>query len=79
MRNGYDPEEVDEFFDHARQVYEGKKPERLTSTDIQVSMFDLIRGGYDTHEVDAALDRLEGPSSPASAPSTWRSTVSRPG
>ncbi|MHA7135025.1 DivIVA domain-containing protein [Oerskovia turbata] len=60
VRNGYDPDEVDEFFDHARQVYEGKKPERLTSTDIQVSMFDLVRGGYDTHEVDAALDRLEG-------------------
>ena len=60
VRNGYDPEEVDEFFDHARQVYEGRKPERLTSTDIQVSMFDLVRGGYDTHEVDAALDRLEG-------------------
>lgn len=60
LRNGYDPDEVDEFFDHARHVYEGKSGERLVSTDIQTSMFDLVRGGYDTHEVDAAMDRLEG-------------------
>jgi DivIVA domain-containing protein len=59
-RQGYDPEEVDDFFDHARQVYEGRTAEHLTSTDIQVAMFDLARGGYNTHEVDAALDRLEG-------------------
>jgi DivIVA domain-containing protein len=59
-RNGYDPEEVDDFFEHARDVYEGRASDRLTSTEIQTSVFDLIRGGYDTHEVDAALDRLEG-------------------
>ena len=59
-RNGYDPEEVDDFFEHARDVYEGRVSERLTSTEIQASVFDLVRGGYDTHEVDAALDRLEG-------------------
>lgn len=60
MRKGYDPDEVDEFFERARNVYEGKSSERLVSTDIQNSMFDLMRGGYDTREVDAALDRLEG-------------------
>lgn len=59
MRTGYDPEEVDEFFDHARAVYEGKAEGQLTNADIQTSMFELVRGGYDTHEVDAALDRLE--------------------
>lgn len=60
LRTGYDKDEVDEFFDHARQAYEGRTPEQLTSADIQASTFDLVRGGYDTHEVDAALDRLEG-------------------
>ncbi len=59
LRTGYDKDEVDEFFDHARQAYEGRTPERLTSADIQASTFDLVRGGYNTHEVDAALDRLE--------------------
>ncbi|WP_265523255.1 DivIVA domain-containing protein [Oerskovia flava] len=60
VHNGYDQDEVDDFFDHARQVYEGRAEGRLTSTDIQTSVFDLVRGGYDTREVDAALDRLEG-------------------
>ncbi|TWH30569.1 DivIVA domain-containing protein [Isoptericola variabilis J7] len=59
LRTGYDKDEVDEFFDHARQAYEGRTPEPLTSADIQASTFDLVRGGYNTHEVDAALDRLE--------------------
>lgn len=60
FRTGYEQDEVDEFFDHARRVYEGTAEGRLTSTDIQTSMFDLVRGGYHTGEVDAALDRLEG-------------------
>ncbi len=59
VRTGYDKEEVDDFFEHARQAYEGRTAERLTSADIQASTFDLVRGGYNTHEVDAALDRLE--------------------
>jgi len=59
MRTGYDKDEVDEFFEHARQAYEGRTADRLTSADIQASTFDLTRGGYNTHEVDAALDRLE--------------------
>lgn len=59
LRSGYDKDEVDEFFDHARQAYEGRTPEPLSHADIQASSFDLVRGGYNTHEVDAALDRLE--------------------
>jgi DivIVA domain-containing protein len=59
LRTGYDRDEVDEFFDHARQAYEGRSAEPLTSGDIQTATFELVRGGYDTHEVDAALDRLE--------------------
>ena len=59
LRTGYDKDEVDEFFDHARQAYEGRAAQQLTAADIQHATFDLVRGGYDTHEVDAALDRLE--------------------
>lgn len=59
FRLGYDPEEVDDFFDHAREVYEGAATEPLTSSDIQACTFELTRGGYTTSEVDAALDRLE--------------------
>lgn len=59
VRSGYDPEEVDEFFELARQVYEGQRDEPLTAQDIHRESFELVRGGYDTHEVDAALDRLE--------------------
>ncbi|BDZ43930.1 DivIVA domain-containing protein [Paraoerskovia sediminicola] len=57
---GYEPDEVDEFFDRARALYEGREERSLTSTEIQNSTFGLVRGGYNTHEVDEALDRLEG-------------------
>ncbi len=59
MRTGYDPDQVDELFDVARTVYEGQSTQTLTSTDIHNWSFDLVRGGYATAEVDAALDRLE--------------------
>ncbi|ROS77133.1 DivIVA domain-containing protein [Cellulomonas sp. PhB143] len=57
---GYEPDEVDTFFAQARALYEGREGRSLTSTQIQTSTFELVRGGYDTHEVDEALDRLEG-------------------
>jgi DivIVA domain-containing protein len=59
LHAGYDPKEVDAFFDHARQVYEGKVDEPLTGRDVRSTAFDLVRGGYVTGAVDAALDRLE--------------------
>lgn len=59
LRTGYDPEQVDELFDVARTVYEGQSAQTLSSTDIHNWSFDLVRGGYATAEVDAALDRLE--------------------
>jgi len=34
LRTGYDKDEVDEFFEHARQAYEGRTADRLTSADI---------------------------------------------
>jgi DivIVA domain-containing protein len=59
MKRGYDRDEVDEFFAHARQLYEKAPAEALSSTDVRRVGFGLVRGGYVTSAVDAALDRLE--------------------
>ena len=56
---GYDKKQVEDFFDRARQAYEGRAPVPFAAADIQAASFDLVRRGYNTHEVDAALDRLE--------------------
>lgn len=56
---GYHQDQVKEFFDAAREVYEGRSEEELTSEDVRRAAFDLVRGGYRTAEVDASLDRLE--------------------
>lgn len=59
LRTGYDPDQVDEFFTHARQVYEGEVSEPLSGYDVRRAAFDLVRGGYRPAAVDSALDRLE--------------------
>ncbi len=59
LRRGYDRAEVDEFFGFAREVYQDQTDEPLTHRDIHTSIFSLVRGGYVTTEVDAAMDRLE--------------------
>lgn len=59
MRTGYHPEEVDDFFTHARSVYEQGPAGALSSRDVRTVAFDLVRRGYSTTAVDAALDRLE--------------------
>jgi len=59
MKKGYDADEVEDFFEHAREVYEGVSSEPLVHRDIHTAVFDVVRGGYDTDEVDAALNRLE--------------------
>lgn len=59
MRTGYHPEEVDDFFTHARTVYEQGPAGALSSRDVRTVAFDLVRHGYSTTAVDAALDRLE--------------------
>jgi DivIVA domain-containing protein len=56
---GYDPDQVDTFFEHARRAYEGDATEPITDADVRHAAFDLVRGGYVTNSVDAALDRLE--------------------
>jgi DivIVA domain-containing protein len=59
FHSGYDPDQVDTFFAHARRVYEGDRSDPITGTDVRRAAFDLIRGGYVTSSVDSALDRLE--------------------
>lgn len=59
LSSGYDPEQVDDFFARARRVYEGDVSEPLSGEDVRRAAFDLVRGGYATAPVDAALDRLE--------------------
>ncbi|UER53935.1 DivIVA domain-containing protein [Kineosporiaceae bacterium SCSIO 59966] len=57
---GYHVEQVDEFFDRARVAYEhAEAGAAVTSADVRRVGFDLVRGGYDVGQVDAALDRLE--------------------
>ncbi|GAA2523173.1 DivIVA domain-containing protein [Rarobacter incanus] len=55
---GYDPEEVDDFFDLARATYEGQPGAELSVDEIQRASFDLVHRGYQCPAVDAALDRL---------------------
>lgn len=59
LKRGYCHEEVNEYFEFARQVYQGETSEELSHRDIHTTVFDLKRGGYVTQEVDAAMDRLE--------------------
>ena len=59
LRTGYDPDQVDTFFQHARRAYEGDRVEPVTGEDVRRVAFDLVRSGYATGAVDAALDRLE--------------------
>ena len=60
LQRGYDREEVDEFFDTARSAYEGGvSAEQFSFPQVQQAAFELVRRGYQTTEVDAALNRLE--------------------
>lgn len=58
---GYDPEQVDEFLQTARLAYdaEDQSPAALTAADIRHTAFGMVKGGYSTTHVDAALERLE--------------------
>ncbi|MBT1017683.1 DivIVA domain-containing protein [Canibacter sp. lx-72] len=58
---GYDVQQVNEFLARARETYEGadRSANRLTSQDLRKTSFDLVKRGYATRFVDAALDRIE--------------------
>lgn len=57
-RKGYAPRAVDEFLASARAAFEGDDTD-LTSADIRVVAFPLVREGYAIDAVDAALARIE--------------------
>lgn len=61
LRQGYHTDQVNAFFDRARDAYEdnGSHESDLTAHHVRIVGFDLVSGGYDVHEVDTALDRLE--------------------
>lgn len=60
-KNGYDPDQVDEFFGRAREAFERDTPVEgdLDAHEVRTAGFDLVRRGYHVAVVDAALDRLE--------------------
>jgi DivIVA domain-containing protein len=57
---GYNPEQVEEFFEHARHAYDVPDAvPNLTPGDIRTVAFSMQKGGYSTTHVDPALERLE--------------------
>ena len=59
-RRGYDIDAVDTFFDKAKKLYQEEELSvELEVEKIRTVAFKLVRNGYDTSEVDDALDRLE--------------------
>lgn len=60
-RLGYNVEQVEEFLEEARRAYgaEPGRPTVVTSANIRHTAFAMQKGGYETGQVDAALERLE--------------------
>ena len=56
---GYSPKQVDALFDLAKQQYENPNLVLVRASDLRGLRLDLVRGGYATNQVDAALDNLE--------------------
>jgi DivIVA domain-containing protein len=59
-QQGYDVDQVDDFLKTARGAYDGEEgAPPLTAADIRHTAFTMVKGGYSTTHVDAALERLE--------------------
>lgn len=56
---GYNPKQVDALFDLAKRQYENPNLVLVRASDLRGLRLDLVRGGYATSQVDAALDNLE--------------------
>lgn len=56
---GYNPKQVDALFDLAKRQYENPSLVLVRASDLRGLKLDLVRGGYATSQVDAALDNLE--------------------
>lgn len=55
---GYDIDQVDAFFERAREAYDTRSS-TVNAEDVRAASFALVKGGYEPGRVDAALDRLE--------------------
>lgn len=58
-RKGYATAEVDDFLARARQSFETEQDEALDAAAVRAVAFALVKGGYQTGPVDAALGRIE--------------------
>ncbi len=60
-QRGYDVEQVEDFLEEARRAYGAERGELtvVSAESIRLTAFDIQKGGYSTHHVDAALERLE--------------------
>ncbi|TQK19763.1 DivIVA domain-containing protein [Microbacterium sp. SLBN-154] len=56
---GYDRSAVDDFLLRARESFEGRTADPVTSWDVRHAAFALVRGGYVIDAVDSALGRIE--------------------
>lgn len=56
---GYNPKQVDALFDLAKRQYENPSLVLVRASDLRGLRLDLVKGGYATSQVDAALDNLE--------------------
>ena len=59
LRPGYRPEQVDRYFETAREIYDAGELNEMDSEGVRTVAFDVVPGGYQPVAVDAALDRLE--------------------
>jgi DivIVA domain-containing protein len=56
---GYSPKQVDALFELAKRQYENPNLVLIRASDLRGLRLDLVKGGYATSQVDAALDNLE--------------------
>lgn len=56
---GYDKIQVDKFISQARTQFQDPSLSLITSDEIRKSEFDLVLGGYQIANVDAAMESLE--------------------
>lgn len=57
--SGYDPDQVDRFFDSLLGGMQGRNPMPVNPRDLGTLRFGLVQGGYFEEEVDAALKSVQ--------------------
>lgn len=57
--SGYDPDQVDRFFESLLGGMQGRNPMPVNPHDLGTLRFGLVQGGYFEEEVDAALKNVQ--------------------